>query len=341
MKLLVTGGCGFIGSNFIRYILKKHPDYKIVNLDKLTYAGNPDNLKDIESNKNYKFVKGDICNGKIVDKLSKNVDVIVNFAAETHVDRSVHSPDSFIKTDIMGTHHLIESARKYKHQRYVQISTDEVYGSVETGSWTEESPIKPNSPYSASKSSADLLIRSYFITYGFPAIITRSSNNFGPYQYPEKVMPLFITNAIEDKPLPLYGDGLNVRDWLYVLDNCEAIDSVLHKGMPGEIYNIGGGNEISNIDLTKMILKMMNKPESLIKPVQDRPGHDRRYSLDCSKIKSVTGWYPEHKFESILRETINWYIDNADWWEKIKLNQQDFKKFYKKNYGLSAGLSNL
>ncbi|MFN3966323.1 MAG: dTDP-glucose 4,6-dehydratase, partial [Endomicrobiia bacterium] len=280
MRILVTGGCGFIGSNFIRYILKKYHEYKIINLDKLTYAGNPDNLKDIEKNKNYKFVKGDICDSKIVDKLVKEVDCIINFAAESHVDRSILEPGSFLKTDVFGTYTLLESAKKNNIKRYIQISTDEVYGSIENGSFTEESPLRPNSPYSASKASADMLCRAYFVTYNLPVIITRSSNNFGPYQYPEKIIPLFITNALEDKLLPVYGDGKNIRDWIYVLDNCKAIDLVLHKGKPGEIYNIGGGNEIQNIELTKKILKLLNKPESLIKFVEDRAGHDRRYSLD-------------------------------------------------------------
>ena len=332
LKLLVTGGCGFIGSNFIRYILQKYPSYKIINLDKLTYAGNPENLKDVEKNKNYKFVKGDICDKKIVDELSKDVDCIINFAAETHVDRSILEPDAFIRTDIIGTHTLLEAVRKNGVPRFVHISTDEVYGSIESGSFTEASPLKPNSPYSASKAGADLLCRAYYITYKVPVIITRSSNNFGPYQYPEKIIPLFITNAIEDKPLPVYGDGLNVRDWLYVLDNCKAIDLVLHRGKPGEIYNIGAGNEIPNIELTKKILRILNKPESLIKFVQDRLGHDRRYSLDTSKIRKELGWKPEYNFDTALEKTVDWYLKNRQWWEKIKKKQKEFQKFYKKYY---------
>jgi len=332
LKLLVTGGCGFIGSNFIRYILQKYPSYKIINLDKLTYAGNPENLKDVEKNKNYKFVKGDICDKKIVDELSKDLDCIVNFAAESHVDRSILEPDAFIRTDIIGTHTLLEAVRKNGVPRFVHISTDEVYGSIESGSFTEASPLKPNSPYSASKAGADLLCRAYYITYKVPVIITRSSNNFGPYQYPEKIIPLFITNAIEDKPLPVYGDGLNVRDWLYVLDNCKAIDLVLHRGKPGEIYNIGAGNEIPNIELTKKILRILNKPESLIKFVQDRLGHDRRYSLDTSKIRKELGWKPEYNFDTALEKTVDWYLKNRQWWEKIKKKQKEFQKFYKKYY---------
>jgi len=332
LKLLVTGGCGFIGSNFIRYILQKYPSYKIINLDKLTYAGNPENLKDVEKNKNYKFVKGDICDKKIVDELSKDLDCIVNFAAESHVDRSILEPDAFIRTDIIGTHTLLEAVRKNGVPRFVHISTDEVYGSIESGSFTEASPLKPNSPYSASKAGADLLCRAYYITYKVPVIITRSSNNFGPYQYPEKIIPLFITNVIEDKPLPVYGDGLNVRDWLYVLDNCKAIDLVLHRGKPGEIYNIGAGNEIPNIELTKKILRILNKPESLIKFVQDRLGHDRRYSLDTSKIRKELGWKPEYNFDTALEKTVDWYLKNRQWWEKIKKKQKEFQKFYKKYY---------
>ncbi len=332
MKLLITGGCGFIGSNFIRCILNKYPAYKICNLDKLTYAGNLDNLSDIEENPNYSFFKGDICDSKIVRKLAKNCDAIINFAAETHVDRSITGPGEFIKTDIFGTFTLLEAAKEFKLKRYIQISTDEVYGSIENGSCTESANLCPNSPYSASKAGADMLVRSYFVTYGIPAIITRSSNNFGPYQYPEKIVPLFITNAIEDKPLPLYGDGKNVRDWLYVLDNCKAIDTVLHKGVPGEAYNIGGGNEVTNIELTKMILKILKKPESLIQNVKDRLGHDRRYSLDCSKIKKDLRIEINSDFAISLRETVDWYMKNENWWQKLK--NKDFDKYYKKHYGI-------
>jgi len=334
MKLLITGGAGFIGSNFVRHVLNKYPKYKVVNIDKLTYAGNLDNLKDIEKNKNYKFIKADICNSKSIDKIigSEKIDAIVNFAAETHVDRSIHNPGGFLQTDVFGTFNLLEASRKYAVARYIQISTDEVYGSIDKGSFSEKSTIAPNSPYSASKTSADLLVRAYIKTYNFPAIITRSSNNFGPYQYPEKVIPLFVTNAIENIPLPLYGDGKNVRDWLYVLDNCEAIDTVFHKGRIGEIYNIGGGKELQNVELTEMVLKIMNKPATLIKHVADRAGHDRRYSLDCSKLKKELGWKPKYNFETALKQTIHWYIENQNWWKKLKKKQNDFKVFYKKNY---------
>lgn len=317
MHLLVTGGAGFIGSNFVRHILTAYPDYRVTNLDKLTYAGNLENLRDVEDDPRYTFVKGDICDREVVEEVAPGVDVIVNFAAETHVDRSITGPEPFVKTDVFGTLMLLEAARKHKHKKYVQISTDEVYGSVLEGSFTEESPIKPNSPYSASKAGADLLVRSFFVTFGLPVVITRSSNNFGPYQYPEKVIPLFVTNAFDDIPVPLYGDGLNVRDWLYVLDNCRAIDLVIHKGEPGEVYNVGGGFEIPNIELTKKILALAGKDESLINYVPDRPGHDRRYSLDCTKIRAL-GWEPQADFDTELAQTVRWYKDNRTWWKKLK-----------------------
>lgn len=318
MRLLVTGGAGFIGSNFIRYIIKKYPDYKIINLDKLTYAGNLDNLKDIKNNSNYTFIKGDICDRKIVDELAGDVEAIVNFAAESHVDRSIIDASDFIRTNIDGTYNLLEATKRYNISHLIHCSTDEVYGSIEEGSFTETSPLSPSSPYAASKASADMLVHSYRITFNLPVIIARSSNNFGPYQYPEKIIPLFITNALEDKPLPLYGDGMNVRDWLYVIDNCEGIDLILHRGREGEIYNIGGGNELRNIDLTRMVLKILGKPESLIQPVKDRPGHDRRYSLDSSKIERELGWTPNFNFERALEETVKWYVDNHWWWKKLK-----------------------
>ncbi len=330
-SILVTGGAGFIGSNFVRYMVNKYPQYRIIVLDALTYAGNRENLADLEGKMNYFFYHGDIRDARVVDNLVSNVDTIINFAAETHVDRSILAADSFIQTDVVGTFTLLEAARKYRIQRYIQISTDEVYGSVEEGSFTEESPLKPNSPYSASKASGDLLVRSYFKTYGVPAIITRSSNNFGPYQYPEKLIPLFITNALQDQPLPLYGDGKNVRDWIYVLDNCEAIDVVLHRGEPGEIYNIGAGNELQNIQITEMILDKLNKPRSLIKPVPDRPGHDRRYSLKCDKIRAL-GWAPRFPFEKALDATIQWYIEHENWWRRIKEKEASFKEYYKQQY---------
>jgi dTDP-glucose 4,6-dehydratase len=313
-------------------MLDKHPDYRIVNLDKLTYAGNPDNLRDVEKSKNYRFVKGDICDEKVVSGLAKDTDVIINFAAETHVDRSIFSAGSFVQTDVYGTYVLLEASKKYSHKRYIQISTDEIYGSIETGSFDENSPVRPNSPYAASKSGAELLVRSYVVTYAFPGIIVRSSNNFGPYQYPEKLIPLFVTNALEDKPLPVYGDGLYVRDWLYVIDNCEAVDLILHKGVTGEIYNVGGGNELPNIELTGRILKLLGKPESLIVQVKDRPGHDRRYSLNCEKIKNQLQWKPGHDFEEALRDTVRWYENNRKWWMNIKKKQKEYIEFYKKQY---------
>lgn len=316
-KLLVTGGAGFIGSNFIRHILAKYDDYKIVNLDKLTYCGNPENLGDIEKHKNYEFVKGDIADASIAARLVKKSDIIVNFAAETHVDRSIQDAANFIRTNIFGTYTLLEAARNSGAKLFVHASTDETYGSVEKGSSKEDDPLKPNSPYSASKASADLLARSYFITYKLPVIITRSSNNFGPFQYPEKVIPLFITNALEDKKLPLYADGMNMRDWLFVEDNCDAIDIVMHKGVPGQIYNIGAGNEITNIELTHAILDILGKDRGLIEFVTDRPGHDKRYALDITKLKSL-GWRMRHDFKSALKATVDWYRANESWWRKLK-----------------------
>ncbi len=317
MKLLVTGGCGFIGSNFIRYMLKKYPQYKITNLDKLTYCGRLENLKDIEKRRNYKFIKGDICDKAIVDKLVRGSEAIINFAASTHVDRSIKDASDFISTNVYGVYALLEAAKKYKTSRFIAISTDEVYGSTEKGSFKEESSLHPNSPYSASKAAGDLLALSYYTTFKVPVIVTRSSNNFGPYQYPEKVIPLFITNLLKGKKVPLYGDGLNVRDWLYVEDNCKAIDLVLHKGKIGGIYNIGGGYEIPNIKLTHIILKLLGKKQDMIEYVKDRLGHDRRYSLDCSKIKNI-GFIVEKKFDIAIKETVLWYKKNVPWWTGIK-----------------------
>ncbi|MCK5534761.1 dTDP-glucose 4,6-dehydratase [bacterium] len=318
MKMLVTGGAGFIGSNFIRLILNKYPDYKIINLDKITYCGNLDNLRDLEDNSRYRFVKGDISDENIVNELVNQVDVVVNFAAESFVDKSINEAKDFITTNIYGTFCLLEAAKRHKINRYIQISTDEVYGSIEKGSFKESDNLKPSSPYSSSKASADLLAYSYWVTFNLPAIITRSSNNFGPYQFPEKVIPLFVTNALNNQSLPLYGDGMNVRDWLYVLDHCRAIDLVLHKGRIGETYNIGGDNEVTNIQLTKMILDILNKPTELIKPVEDRLGHDRRYAVDCTKIKKELGWQPQENFQQLLAETIEWYKINEEWWKKLK-----------------------
>ncbi|GFP19251.1 dTDP-glucose 4,6-dehydratase [Candidatus Hakubella thermalkaliphila] len=317
--LLITGGAGFIGSNFIRYLLQKYDDYRIINYDKLTYAGNLENLRDVEDDSRYQFIKGDICDAQLVNQVTQEVDIIINFAAESHVDRSILDPGSFIQTDVYGTYVLLEAAKAKGVERYLQISTDEVYGSVEEGSFKETDPLKPNSPYSASKAGGDLIVRAYHETFGLPTLITRSSNNFGPYQYPEKLISLFVTNALDDLPLPLYGDGLNVRDWIYVLDNCEAIDVVLHKGEIGEIYNIGTGNEKSNIWITKKILEILDKPESLIQPVADRLGHDRRYSLDCSKIRAL-GWQSQFDLEQALVETVRWYAENEKWWRRLKKN---------------------
>ena len=317
MRILVTGGCGFIGSNFIRGMLKKYPAYKIVNLDKLTYCGNPDNLRDVALDARYTFIKGDICDKKIVEKIVKDCNVVINFAAESHVDRSIEDASEFIRTNIHGVYVLLEASKRHNIKRFIQISTDETYGSISKGSFKETSPIRPNSPYSAAKAGGDHLAMAYYTTFKTPVIITRSSNNFGPYQYPEKVIPLFITNLLANKPVPLYGDGMNVRDWLYVMDNCSAIDLVLHKGKIGEVYNIGGNFEIPNIELTKIILKDLGKTDKMIRYVTDRLGHDRRYSLDSSKIRKL-GWKPSKDFNIAIKETINWYKTNTTWWQKLK-----------------------
>lgn len=317
-KILVTGGAGFIGSNFIRYMLTKY-NYKIVNFDLLTYAGNIASLDDIKNNKNYTFVQGDICDAKLTDKIiSDGIDVIINFAAESHVDRSITDPGIFVKTNVLGTQNLLEHAKKYKI-KMIQISTDEVYGSLgSTGYFTEKTPIDTSSPYSASKASADLLVLAYHRTFGLDVNITRCSNNYGPYQFPEKLIPLFITNAMENKQVPLYGDGLNVRDWLFVEDHCSAIDTVLHKAKPGTVYNIGGNNEKTNRYITDTVLKHLGKDESMIKYVQDRLGHDRRYAIDAIKIKTELGWQPKYVFEDAIVKTIQWYIDNKKWWQPLK-----------------------
>ncbi len=317
MKLLITGGCGFIGSNFARYILDKYSNYKIINLDKLTYCGCLENLKDIENNEHYTFVKGDICDGKLVNTLTKECDVIINFAAESHVDRSIENAASFISTNVEGVRVLLDAAKKNKVRRIIQISTDEVYGSTQKGSFREDSLLHPNSPYAASKAGGDHLALAYYTTFKAPVIITRSSNNFGPYQFPEKVIPLFITNLLENKRIPLYGDGLNVRDWLYVMDNCSAIDVVLHEGKIGEIYNIGGSYEIPNIELTHIILNLLGKDDKMIEYVPDRLGHDRRYSLDSKKIMQL-GWSPSESFDKAIEKTIGWYKNNKSWWKGIK-----------------------
>jgi len=316
VKLLVTGGAGFIGSNFIRYMLKEHDDVIVTNLDKLTYAGNLKNLEEVENDSRHRFVKGDIADRELVSKLfrEEEFDAVVNFAAESHVDRSILDSAPFVETNIKGTQVLLDLAGKHGIGRFIQISTDEVYGSLgNTGKFTEDSLLEPNSPYAASKAAADMLCRAYYKTYGLPIIITRSSNNYGPYQHPEKLIPLMILKALNDESLPVYGDGRNVRDWLYVGDNCRAIDIVLRKGKVGEIYNIGGSEERRNIEVVKLILKKLGKPESLIRFVQDRPGHDWRYALDISKIKRELGWQPTYCFEQGLKQTITWYVDNLDW----------------------------
>ncbi|MBR3654598.1 MAG: dTDP-glucose 4,6-dehydratase [Elusimicrobia bacterium] len=319
-NILVTGGAGFIGSNFVRYMLNKHKDYKIVNLDLLTYAGNIKSLDDVKDNPNYLFAKGDIADNKLVDKIvsDNKIDVIINFAAESHVDRSITNPDIFVKTNVLGTQNLLEVAKKYKIEKFFQISTDEVYGSLgKTGFFTEKTPLSPNSPYSASKASADLLVMAYHHTFGLNVNITRCSNNYGPYQFPEKLIPLFITNALDNKQVPLYGDGLNIRDWLFVEDHCSAIDTVLHKGKNGEIYNVGGNNEKTNKYITDTILKYLGKDSSLIKYVADRLGHDRRYAIDATKIKEELGWQPQYKFEQAIEKTIEWYLNNKEWWQPL------------------------
>jgi dTDP-glucose 4,6-dehydratase len=330
-KLLVTGGAGFIGSNFIRYWLSQHPRDTIVNLDKLTYAGNLDNLRDVDKDSRYRFVRGDIADRKIVEEMYlEPPDLVVNFAAETHVDRSIGNPDDFIRTDIWGTYVLLEGARTHGVGRFIQISTDEVYGSVAEGCSREDDALMPRNPYAASKAGADRLAYSYHATYGLPVIITRASNNFGPYQYPEKLIPLFVTNALDDQSLPLYGDGLNVRDWLFVVDHCRAIDLLAEKGTPGEVYNIGGENPLSNRELTFRILDYLGKPRSLIRHVRDREGHDRRYALNSGKIEGL-GWRPSADFDLKLQETIAWYRDNRWWWEKIKSGE--FRAYYLRQYG--------
>ncbi len=337
-RLLVTGGAGFIGSDFVRRVLDRHPSVQVTVLDKMTYAGNRANLADVEADPRFTFVEGDIADADVVDRLAADVDAIVNFAAESHVDRSIEEPDAFIRTDVYGTFVLLEAARRHGHARYLQISTDEVYGNVPTGSSTEDDPLKPRSPYSASKSAGDLLVGAYHTTYGLPTLLTRASNNFGPYQYPEKIIPLFITNAIDDEPLPLYGDGLQIRDWLYVDDHCDALELVLERGEPGQTYNVGGGNELTNIDLTRSILELLDKPMTLVRAVEDRAGHDRRYSVDCSKLRAL-GWQPAHSFEDALRATVEWYRDREDWWRPLKSGE--YRDYYLRQYGnrLQAGIA--
>ncbi|MBN2225304.1 MAG: dTDP-glucose 4,6-dehydratase [Deltaproteobacteria bacterium] len=333
MKLLVTGGAGFIGSNFILYLLQKDADVTIVNLDVLTYAGNLENLTAVESDPRYTFVKGDIADAEIVGRvMGGGIQAVVNFAAESHVDRSIMDPDAFIRTNILGANVLLTAARDHKVERFIQISTDEVYGSLgPTGLFTEDSPLDPTSPYSASKTAADLLALAYHKTFGLPVMVTRCSNNYGPYQFPEKLIPLFVTNAIQDKGLPIYGDGKNIRDWIYVQDHSRAIETVLKKGKPGEVYNVGGSNERTNIEITDYILKELGKPDSLKRYVTDRPGHDRRYAIDSTKIKRELGWAPAFSFEQAMAETVAWYANNRPWWEAIKSGR--YQDYYLKHYG--------
>ncbi len=335
-NILVTGGAGFIGSNFVYYMLKKHPDYRIVCIDSLTYAGNLSTLKEAMENKNFRFVKADITDRKAVEALfsEESFTAVVNFAAESHVDRSIEEPEVFLKTNILGTQVLMDCARKYGNIRYHQVSTDEVYGDLPLDRpdlfFTEETPIHTSSPYSASKASADLLVMAYYRTYKLPVTISRCSNNYGPYHFPEKLIPLMIINALHGKSLPVYGDGLNIRDWLYVEDHCKAIDMILHGGRIGEVYNIGGHNERANIDVVKTIIKMLGKDESLIKYVKDRPGHDMRYAIDPTKIKNELGWYPETTFEEGIKKTVEWYLQNEDWWQEIVSGE--YMNYYKKMY---------
>ncbi len=331
-RILITGGAGFIGANFVHHVAREHPGWEIVVLDKLTYAGRRENLAALEGRPGFTFVQGDIADPAVVAQAMPGCHYVVNFAAETHVDRSLYDAGGFIQTDVYGAFVLLEEARRTKTlRRFVQISTDEVYGSVESGSSKETDPLMPRNPYSASKAGGDRLAYSYFATYGVPVVVTRASNNYGPFQYPEKVIPLFVTHAIDDIPLPLYGDGLNVRDWLHVDDHCRGVDLLLEKGNLGETYNIGGGNEVPNIELTRRVLKLLGKPESLIKPVTDRPGHDRRYSLDCGKLRSL-GWAPRVPFEEGLRATVDWYREHESWWRPIKENNPAFKEHYQRHY---------
>lgn len=335
MKLLVTGGAGFIGSNFVRYVLEQHPEDEVVVLDKLTYAGNLDNLKRVAQSPRFSFHRGDINDARVVDELMAGVDAVVNFAAETHVDRSILDAAAFIETDVRGTWVLLEAARRHDVERFLQVSTDEVYGEVPIGSSREDDKLAPRSPYAASKAGAEMLVQAYWITHRVPVLITRGSNTIGPYQYPEKAVPLFVTNAIDDQPLPIYGDGRQRRDWLYVDDHCSAIDLVLRRGQPGEAYNVGAGNERENLEVARTILELLGKPESLIQPVADRPGHDRRYSLDSTKLRAL-GWAPRHDFLAAMELTVEWYQKNEWWWRKLKSGE--YLAYYRRNYEERAAL---
>jgi dTDP-glucose 4,6-dehydratase len=330
MRLLVTGGAGFIGSNFIRWVLTEHAEDEVVNLDKLTYAGNPANLADLDQDPRYSFVHGDICDPDCVRDTARGVDALVNFAAPSHVDRSILDPDEFLKTSVLGVRVLLEAVRELRVPRLLHVSTDEVYGSLVRGVAREDSPLRPSNPYAAAKAGGDLLALAYWNTHHIPVVITRSSNNFGPYQYPEKIVPLFVTNALDDQRVPLYGDGRQIRDWIYVLDNCAALDLVLRQGRDGEIYNIGGGQEVANIDLTREILRLLGKPESLIELVDDRPGHDRRYALDSAKTWQL-GWAPRYPFASALEATVRWYREHEAWWRPLKSGE--FRAYYQRQYG--------
>lgn len=345
--ILVTGGAGFIGSNFVKMMVEKYPDYNIINLDSLTYAGNLENLSDIETAINYTFIRADIRDREVIDQIFKTqkIDMVVNFAAESHVDRSIEEPEVFLTTNIIGTQVLLDSAKRYwkinpddkyckeykEGVKFLQVSTDEVYGALEeTGLFVETMPLMPNSPYSASKASADMIVRAYNETFGFPMNITRCSNNYGPYQFPEKLIPLMINNCLKEKDLPVYGDGMQVRDWLHVSDHCTAIDTVLHKGKDGEVYNIGGNNEKANIEIVKLLIKTLSKSEDLIKYVKDRPGHDRRYAIDNSKITTELGWEPAYTFEQGIQETIQWYLDNNEWLSKVTTGE--YLMYYERSY---------
>jgi dTDP-glucose 4,6-dehydratase len=333
MRILVTGGAGFIGSNFIRYMLERRPGSEIVNLDLLTYAGNLENLADVEDRENYRFVRGDIADAHLLEALfAEGLDGVVNFAAESHVDRSIEDPGHFLRTNVLGTQALLDAARRFGVARFLQISTDEVYGSREgRGAFTEESPLAANSPYSASKAAADLLCRAYWRTYDLPVLVTRCSNNYGPYQFPEKLIPLFITNALADEPLPVYGDGLYVRDWIHVRDHCAALERVLLDGRPGEVYNIGADAEKTNLEITQTILERLGKDAGLIRHVRDRPGHDRRYAIDSSKLRKELDWRPSISFSEGMARTIEWYIRNESWWKKIKSGE--YREYYARMYG--------
>jgi dTDP-glucose 4,6-dehydratase len=333
VNVLVTGGAGFIGSNFVRYALATHHDWRITTLDKLTYAGRLENLQGVMEHPRHEFVKGDVADPAVADPLVRDSEIVVHFAAETHVDRSIANAGEFIMTDVYGTFVLLEAARQTPNlRRFVQISTDEVYGSVPAGASRETDELKPRNPYSASKAGADRLAYSYWATYNVPVLITRASNNYGPNQFPEKIIPLFITNAVDDIPVPLYGDGLNERDWLHVLDHCRGLDVAIERGVDGEVYNIGGGNHVRNVDLTRRILQLVGKSESLIKPVADRPGHDRRYSIDTSKLQSL-GWRPQVEFDEGLADTVKWYRENESWWRPIKDQDPSFRQYYQEQYG--------